>query len=261
MGYQDWFRHGYDFLEYWIESIYYLLYPRLEQWAQWIDSKIIQAHDILWHNWQEVKDMAITAAAAAYDLMLPKIEEVKDYAMNRAAIALETADMHLNTVENSLRRVTSNLDNKIDTTKRILLASMDNMESVAGSARVLLQRTLESAIDSVERQAKDARSSLEYNFNRAVNALEREAKEAREVLEGNLIYALELLEDTVRDSLKGIEKKFDKLLTSLTGRVGGLEDWVGKAVKWFDAEFNKYQERVVGWIVDRFEDILDRVFR
>jgi hypothetical protein len=47
----------------------------------------------------------------------------------------------------------------------------------------------------------------------------------------------------------------------LIDRVDILESWIDNFAAIFDKELNKYQNRVVSWIVDGFEGILDRVFK
>ena len=261
MGWQDWFTHGFDFIKYWIDHIYNELYPKFEEWAWWTEQRIFVAHDMLWHKWSEVKDIAVTAGAAAYELMLPKINEVRRYALGCADNAFEQARRHTDRLESTLRSTISNVDNKIDTTKRIMLASMENMESVAGAARAALVRTLESAIDSVEREAGKARNRIVNNLNKAIDVLEREAKEAREVVEGNLVYAIDSLERAVDRAMDTMQDRIDQALRLVSGRVSVVEGWVEGAAGWFGNEINKYKGRVIGWIVDAFEDILDRVFK
>lgn len=91
--------------------------------------------------------------------------------------------------------------------------------------------------------------------------LEREAKEAREILEGNLIYMLEGLDEALRKVVEELGDTLDILIQKVANRVNNLEDWVLEAAKWFDKELNKYKARIVTWIVDTFEEILDRVFK
>ena len=259
-------------LESWVKS-----------WAQWAVDKVYYTYDIVQHSWGDVKDYAVTAAAAALELARDEMDAVRDFAASEANKAYNNAVSKINAVSSEINRVKNTLDSKIDSTKSSLLASMANMESVAGAARVALEReltnainsvkgealrarnaivaNLENAIRSLETAAKNARNTLEKKLNTAMDVLEREAKQAREVIEGTLIQMIELAEDAFEGALADLERTFDALLKALTARVGGLESWVSKAGGWFDTEINKYRERIITWIVDGFEGILDRVFK
>lgn len=146
--------------------------------------------------------------------------------------------------------IQSNLDSAIKT--------LDNSSKLA---RALLEKSLNNAIKGLDNSSKVARIVLEKTLNNSLNILEREAKEAREVIEGTLIQIIEAVEDALEKALTDLERTFRGLLDVVIDRVGVLESWVSNAAKWFDTEINKYHDRVVDWIVDAFEDILDRVFR
>lgn len=135
------------------------------------------------------------------------------------------------------------------------------LEKASKNARATLDNKLSSAIDVVETASKAARNVLEKNLNKVLDVLEKEAKEAREVIEGTLIQIIEGVEDALEQALTDLERTFRGLLDVVIDRVGDLEGWVNNASKWFDKELNKYQSRVVDWIVDGFEGILDRVFK
>jgi len=173
----------------------------------------------------------------------------------------------------------ANIDNRIG----VVMAAMANMDTLAGEARVRFYNRLKGIIDEVEQEAQDltiglykqaeehiallkkasktARTALENNLNRALGILEREAKEAREVLEGTLIQIIEGVEDALEIAMSDLERTFRGLLDMVINRVDILEGWVGNFAAIFDKEINKYQNRVVTWIVDGFEGILDRVFK
>ena len=151
--------------------------------------------------------------------------------------------------------------NARNTIVRNLERSIDLLENATKQARNTLESKLNTAITVVETSAVRARKLLEKNLNAAMDVLERESKQAREVIEGTLIQMIEYAEDAFERALADLERTFDALLKALTSRVGIVEDWIGKASKWFDTEINKYKGRVIGWIVDGFEGILDRVFK
>lgn len=135
------------------------------------------------------------------------------------------------------------------------------LDNAAKKARDVLDTKLSSAIRLVETTSKSARDAIFNRLDSAIKLLEREAKEAREVLEGSLIVIIENIEDALERALADLELTFDRLLKALTNRVGVLEGWVKNFATLFDTELNKYQSRVVTWIVDGFEGILDRVFK
>jgi hypothetical protein len=98
-------------------------------------------------------------------------------------------------------------------------------------------------------------------LNRSMDVLEREAKDAREVIEGSLIQIIEGVEDALEKAITDLERRFKGLLDVVISRLDILEGWVDNATSWFDKELDKYQSRVVTWIVEGFEGILDRVFK
>jgi len=98
-------------------------------------------------------------------------------------------------------------------------------------------------------------------LNNTIGVLEREAKQAREVLEGSLIQIIEGVEDALEIAIADLERTFRGLLDMVINRVDIFEGWVDTFAAIFDKELDKYQNRVVTWIVDGFEGILDRVFR
>lgn len=53
---------------------------------------------------------------------------------------------------------------------------------------------------------------------------------------------------------------FDKSITDIWNDILGLHTWIDNSSSWFSNRFNTMQNRVVDWITDRFEDILDRIF-
>lgn len=256
----------------------------------WVDSLVdygvrraYQIYDILNYSWSDMRSLAISAAAASYDLLDDKLDTVKDYARDKANKAYNDAVTKVNVVANNLNNVRTELNNNIYGVRREMLTALSNADSIAGAARAKLIRDLESVVKKVERDAlaarnaiksnldsaikllenssKAARSVLEKTLNNSLNILEREAKEAREVIEGTLIQIIEAVEDALEKALEDLERTFRGLLDVVIGRVDMLEGWVSDAASWFDTEINKYHDRVVDWIVDAFEDILDRVFR
>lgn len=140
-----------------------------------------------------------------------------------------------------------------------VLVKMAEREALA--ARNAIKRSLDSAIISLDNSSRVARKILENKLKATLDVLEREAKEAREVLEGTLIQIIENVEDALEIAITDLERRFKGLLDAVINRVDVLERWVDSAAGWFDKELNKYQNRVVGWIVDGFEGILDRVFK
>ena len=142
-----------------------------------------------------------------------------------------------------------------------LKAVVKKVETDALKARASIKSSLDSAITALENSSKAAREVLEKSLNKAMDTLEREAKEAREVIEGSLIQIIEEIEDALERAITDLERTFRGLLDVVIDRVGVLEGWVDNATKWFDTEINKYQSRIVTWIVEGFEGILDRVFK
>lgn len=235
----------------------------------------------------------------------PKIVSARQYAEYLTDTLDIELDKRIKAANDYTKRVRSDLLSDLDRRIGIVMATMSNMETVAGASRVRFYNTLRAIIAEVEQEARDnliqihdilkahitaiernakegravldsklssaialvensskaARSVLEKTLNKALDQLEREAKEAREVLEGSIIVIIDSVEDALERALGDLERTFDTLLKALTSRVKGLEGWVDSFGTIFDNELNKYKGRVVTWIVDGFEGILDRVFR
>ena len=70
--------------------------------------------------------------------------------------------------------------------------------------------------------------------------------------------------DGKRDEAKAytdkLEASFLAVLTATEEVAGAARDWVNNADKWFDARFDTMKDKVVGWVIDRFEYILDSIF-
>ena len=259
-----WWDSFYSFTGAIDDKLWYIKY-QLEDWTKNIaDTAVRHANNwfnILDHSWDEVKDYTVTAAAVAVDMMQDKLDDMRS----------------------EINNVKSQLDNKIDSTKNVLLASMSRMENVSGAARAALERELSRAIDAARNEASSAiraiksttestlaRMEREFDsgltllktmLNASISAIEREAREARNILEGNLIYALDSAEAGLDRAMSQLEDTIRQALGVIGGRVDWLEGWVAQATGWFDTEINKYKDRVIGWIVDGFEGILDRVFK
>ena len=145
--------------------------------------------------------------------------------------------------------------------KSNLNSAITALENSSKVARVVLEKSLKNAITALDNSSKAARTTLERTLNNTIDVLEREAKEAREVLEGTLIQIIESVEDALETALTDLERRFKGLLDMVINRVDILEGWVDNFAAIFDKELNKYQNRVITWIVDGFEGILDRVFK
>lgn len=213
----------------------------------------------------------------------PKIVSARQY----AEYLTDTLDIEIDKRINSVNAYTKRLHNEtlatLDSRIGMVMAAMGKIDEIAGAARAQLIKDLEvvvliaknealaarnvikSNLDSAIKSLKDdstvARKVLQKTLNKTIDLLEREAKQAREVLEGTLIQIIEGVEDALETALTDLERRFKGLLDMVINRVDVLESWIDNFTTIFDKEINKYQSRVVTWIVDGFESILDRVFK
>lgn len=261
MSWTDGWRTGRELLEGYMFFIKESLYDWVEMVANGCLSNMRSIYDILYYSWDDVKTAIQIGARESYRVIETKIQDARDYAdlvgdnaYSRAIREVnkirDYADMvgdnaysraisTINNIERTIGYTVENLDNKVNTVRSTLLTSMASMESVAGMARANLERALNSAITIVERESRDA----------------------RKVIEGNLIYAIDSLEDVLAAAQKRLETEIKQALSLVVDRMTVVERWINGATTWFDKEFNKYKNRTIGWIVDAFEDILDRVFK
>lgn len=205
-------------------------------------------------DFRDIKKIAKSYTDKAKGELLASMSSM-DRVAGAARVALvKSLDAAIDLVEREAKSARNVIKSNLD-------KSIDLLEKSSKSARALLEKTLKNSIDVLEKSSKNARGLLEKTLNNAMDKLEREAKQAREVIEGTLIQMIEAAEDALERAMADLERTFRGLLDVLGDRVEGLEGWVKNATKWFDKELNKYQGRVVTWIVDGFEGILDRVFK
>ena len=213
----------------------------------------------------------------------PKIVSARQYAEYLTDILKIEVGKQIETANAYAKRLQTETLAVLDRRIGVVMAAIANMDEVAGEARVRFYNSLKGIIDEVEQEAKDnlieiynhlkkhiallekasknARNVLENTLNTTVDVLEYEAKEAREVIEGTLIQIIESVEDALETAITDLERRFKGLLDMVINRVDILEGWVDDFTAIFDKELNKYQSRVISWIVDGFEGILDRVFK
>jgi F0F1-type ATP synthase membrane subunit b/b' len=213
----------------------------------------------------------------------PKIVSARQYAEYLTDTLQIEINRQIKTSNEYAKRLQTDVLGDLDKRIGVVMAAIANMDEVAGEARVRFYIRLKGIIDDVEQEAKDnlaeiynhlknhiallekaskdARGVLENALNTTIDVLEHEAKQAREVLEGTLIQIIEGVEDALEIAITDLERTFRGLLNVLIDRVDILESWIDNFAAIFDKELNKYQNRVVSWIVDGFEGILDRVFK
>lgn len=276
-----------DDLELWLDQ-------RIDDFLPDVLSRITSArnlaqylHDTLKIELEEKIEAASGLPEQVITLVLrqlePKIVSARQYAEYLTDILEIELGKKIKGANAYARSLQTDVLAALDTRIGVVMAAMANMDEVAGEARVRFYIRLKGIIDDVEQEArnnlveiynhlkknielvdiaaKNARNVLENTLNTTIDVLEREAKEAREVIEGTLIQIIEGVEDALETALTDLERTFRGLLNVLIDRVDILEGWVDNFTAIFDKELNKYQSRVISWIVDGFEGILDRVFK
>jgi hypothetical protein len=274
-------------LELWLDQ-------RIEDFLPEVLLKIISARQLAQYLHDTLKielEKKIEAASGLPEQIIslvmsklePKIVSARQYAEFLTDTLHIEIDKQIKTANEYAKRLQTDVLATLDTRIGVVMAAMANIDEVAGEARVRFYNRLKGIIDGVEQEAKDnlkefsaffkiqitilekasknARNVLENTLNTTIDVLEREAKEAREVIEGTLIQIIEGVEDALETAITDLERRFTGLLDMVINRVDVLEGWVDNFAAIFDKELNKYQSRVVSWIVDGFEGILDRVFK
>ena len=93
-----------------------------------------------------------------------------------------------------------------------------------------------------------------------IDEVENVAKEAREILEGEIIVLLETLETAIKTLIESTETVLKEFIKGVSDRAGVLETWVNNSHGWLNNQLDLYKEKIVGFVVDSFENILDRIF-
>lgn len=87
------------------------------------------------------------------------------------------------------------------------------------------------------------------------------------LIDGAKTYSLNLVNNVIAT--------FDPIISALDNAVDHLKEWKEDVVdvklyefstwitnsdEWFETKFNTFQEKVIDWVIDKFEYILDRIF-
>lgn len=220
---EEWGKYGADTAKYLTDAI----------WRE-----IDDFTDIVFHTWHEVTNLVSEAIDGLGDIVDHTWHEVTDAVDS----AVSEAKVYTDTIERSL------------------LAVLSEAEEVAGAARAELEKALLSAIKVVEDAGKAGLELLDTTLTSLISGVEQSAKEAREILEGNLIYLLEELGTTLELLLQDVYDFFNPLIDGLTKSLSDAWDWINNADTWFSTQFDTMKDRVIGWIIDKFEYILDTIF-
>lgn len=135
------------------------------------------------------------------------------------------------------------------------------------ATRVYVDSLYKKAFDYAKERVDEAFTYIEnvktelwneaHNLSKRIDAVTTEIQDLiYKIVAGWITDAKNYATSIVAD----LSDKVDNWITDLRVEINRALDWIGNADVWFVLKFNEMKDTVTGWMVERFEDILDRVF-
>lgn len=137
-----------------------------------------------------------------------------------------------------------------------LAATKDYVDNLIDTVKDYVKERVENVLQYVE-EVKTELWNEAHKLSKRIDAVTTEIQDLiYKTVAGWITDAKNYATSIVAD----LSDKVDDWITDLRVEINRALDWIGNADVWFVLKFNEMKDTVISWVVEKFEDILDRVF-